>query len=222
MRKFLIAALMAGIASPMPVQAREVLRLKPSTQWFLDYAEDSCRLARKFGEGEQQVTLFLDQFDPGDHFQMILGGDVLQPAGSKRPLELSLHFGPNEEATDIHADTGTMEDKRALIVSGLQRIAPHTKAEQAAYDEARERSLPYADVPIGRAREAAATRIEFRNGLRWDLDLETGPMDKAMEALRKCSWDTVKLWGLDVERQKSLTRKVRWKTSPGTWFSGDD
>ena len=222
MRKNLIAVLIAGIAWPMPVQAREVLRLKPSTQWFLDYAEDSCRLARKFGEGRQQVTLFLDQFEPGDHFQMILGGDVLQPKSKIRPVELSLRFGPNEAADNIIADTGTMEEKRALIVSGLQRIVPHTEAEKAALARAREQGITLVDVPIGEAREAAANSIELGKGLRRSLVLETGPMDKAMAALRKCSWDTVKLWGLDVEQQKTLTRRARWKNSPTSWISGDD
>ena len=222
MRKLLVAALIAAVAWPMPARAQDVLRLKPSTKWFLDYAEDSCRLARKFGEGDQQVTLFLDQFEPGDHFQMTLGGDVLQPKSQKRPVELSLRFGPNEAADDVIADTGTMDDKRALIVTGLQRIVPHTEAEKAAAAQAREQGLTPIDIPIGETREAAATSIELGKGLRRDLVLETGPMDKAMTALRNCSWDTVKLWGLDVDQQKTLTRRARWKNSPTDWISGDD
>ena len=224
MRKFLIAALVAGLAWPMPAQAQDVLRLKPSTKWFLGYAEDSCRLARKFGEGDQQVTLFLDQFEPGDWFQMTLGGDVLRPKrhdGNR--IGLKLRFGPSESATEIDANTGLMDDKRALIISSAQRVVPLPDADLAARKAAYESGNPPEPLPpIGPEREAAVTWIELSGGLRNDVILETGPMDQPLEALRKCSWDTVKLWGLEVDQQKTLTRKPRPEKGNKPWFTSDD
>lgn len=222
MRKFLTAALVLGLASPMPAQARDVLRLKPSSQWFLDYAEDSCRLARKFGAGDQQVTMFLDQFEPGDLFHMILGGEVLQPNRDRRPHKIMLRFGPHESEYEALVDTGTMDEKRALFVSGQLRIAAMSDAEKAASKEAQEREQSFVPAPLGRAREAAVKQIELTKGLRWDLALETGPLDKPLDALRNCAWDTVRLWGLDVEQQKTLSRRAYPKRTSRNWFSADD
>ena len=47
-------------------------------------------------------------------------------------------------------------------------------------------------------------------------------MAEPMDALRKCSWDTVKLWGLDVEQQKSLLRKPFPKDPHKPWFHSSD
>ncbi len=47
-------------------------------------------------------------------------------------------------------------------------------------------------------------------------------MDKPMAALRECSWDMVQSWGLNIEQQRTLTRKVTPKDSPSSWFLPDD
>jgi TonB family protein len=221
MRSILTAALIAGIAVPTPAGA-EALRLKPSTKWFLDYAEDSCRLARKFGEGEQQVTLFLDQFEPGDEFQMILGGNILQPLRDARPHKMMLQFGPPETGAEVHFDTGKMDGTRAVLVNGRLRIVPYMDAEKEAGRAARDRGEDFEAPPVGRAREQAVQWLQLLNGLKWDLVLETGSMAEPMDALRKCSWDTVKLWGLDVEQQKALLRKPLPKNPQKPWFQASD
>jgi TonB family protein len=225
MRSLLAVALSVAIAGQgAPLHARDVLRLKPSSQWHLDYAEDSCRLARKFGEGKQEVILFLDQFEPGDEFYIMLGGgDLLRPKNEVRPIKVTLRFGPHEAENKLTVDTGTMEEKRALIVSGGQRLAPLTKAEEAVVQDSIKKDGPrFIPAPLGVEREAAATWLELTKGMRKDLILETGPMDKPMAALRTCSWDTVKLWGLDVDQQKSLSRRAYPKRGPHTWFHARD
>ncbi len=224
MRRFLTALLVAGVACPMPAQAQDVLRLKPSTKWFLDYAEDSCRLARKFGEGDQRVTLFFDQFEPGDWFQVTLGGNVLRPKRTdSNRIGLMFRFGPNEAADEIEANSGRMDDQRALIVLGAQRVVPLTEAEQAARKAAFESGLtPATLLPVEREREASVDWLELSGGLKNDVVLETGPMDQPLAALRKCSWDTVKMWGLDVAQQKNLTRKPQPKQGSKPWLTGDD
>lgn len=103
-----------------------------------------------------------------------------------------------------------------------QRLAPLTREEQAASDRARRRGDRFDPAPIGPAREAAATWLEVTKAVPQDLLLVTGPMHQPMAALRKCSWDTVKHWGLDVEQQKTLTRKVSPKNHPSRWLNSSD
>jgi TonB family protein len=119
-------------------------------------------------------------------------------------------------------ETATIGEIRALLVNSPLRIAPLTDAEIEARKEAARRDASFEATPIGAQREAAATWLELANVLRKDLVLETGPMNKPLAALRKYSWDTVKLWGLDVEQQKSLIRKPRPKSEPWRWFDSSD
>ncbi len=39
------------------VQAREEVRLEPSSRWNVDYADDGCRLLWVFGTGDAQIVL---------------------------------------------------------------------------------------------------------------------------------------------------------------------
>ena len=224
MRRLSTFVLIAGLMWPVaPTYARDVLRLKPSTRWVLEYADESCRLARNFGEGKDRVTLMFDQFQPGDAFKMRLAG---RPVGVNRMAHVDdarLRFGPNEAEFEITAETATTsEGEPVLLVNGTHRLAPPTDEEKTAAKQAIREGGRFEPVPLGPVREAAATWLQLRKVSRRDLILETGPMHKPMAALRECSWDTVRSWGLDVEQQKTLTRKPRSKASPATWFNVSD
>lgn len=224
MRRLLFLTLITSSAWPVaPTYARDVLRLQPSTRWVLEYADESCRLARNFGEGKDRVTLMLDQFQPGDGFRMRLAGTPLGVNRTGRVDDARLRFGPNEDEIEITAETGkTAGGEPVLLVNGTHRLAPLTKEEKAAAKEATREGRRFDPAPIGPAREATATWLQLGKAARRDLLLETGPLDQPLAALRKCSWDTVKHWGLNVEQQKTLTRRAHWKRSPATWFNASD
>jgi TonB family protein len=220
MYRFVTALVLAWLPVE-PLLARETVRLKPTSSWYLDYAEDSCRLARKFGEGKQEVLLFLDQYAPGDGFHIILGGNILRPRTSAMFLNVSLRFGPDEQAFDTKATAGDLGDKRALIFSG-ERIAAASDAEKERMEASAKSGTPVDWPPIGAARESAVRWMEVKGALREDLVLEIGPMRKSLDALRDCSWDTVKSWGLDVEQQKTLSRSPIPLKGPEEWFFPKD
>jgi TonB family protein len=224
MRKILIAALMVSGLWSTPGRTAEPLYLKPSTKWLLNYADESCRLARKFGEGDQQVTLFIDQLEPGDWFQIVLGGKLVKPRiGDQSRVDLKLRFGPIEITSNVEANIGTMSDLPALLISGAQRLVPLTEAEKAARQAAYESGVrPQKLPPIEPQQEKAVTFIEVSKGVRSDVILETGPMDKPMAALRECAWDTIRSWGLDVKQQKTLSREVAPTDPKKPWINGRD
>lgn len=223
MRSLATIAAAAGVVSAgAPLHARDTLRLQPSTPWNVHYADDSCRLMRQFGEGEQQVILVLDQYEPGDEFRLSFVGKPVR-VRSDGPVDGELRFGPNEAEEEISAMAGTVGDQAALFVGGERRIAPLSEQQRENASEEARRDGRYVEVPpIGPAREAAATWLQLSGIVRDDLVLETGPMDKALAALRQCSWETVTLWGLDAEEQTTLSRKLYPTRPSSTWIDPDD
>lgn len=223
MRGFLICAAALGfLSSAASGKSREPVRLQPVEPWNLHYANDSCRLARTFGTGKQQVILVLDQFEPGDWFRMMFVGKSLGARTGFSSRNLRIRFGPNEAHSEDGFTTGSVGDKAAIIVNGSVRLAPLTKAEKEAHDESIRRPPHVDPPPLGEAREAAASWLELSKVLSHDLVLETGSMAKPLAALRECSWETVKLWGLDIEQQKRLTRKPNPTRPSYEWFNPKD
>lgn len=222
MRSWKPVAALAAAGLAASAQARDVRHLQPSSKWVVNYADDSCSLGRSFGEGNRKVNLILQQFVPGDSFNIMFVGYPVEPVNPVRPIKATLQFGPNEEKSDETGLTATTTKIPAFILDGMQRLAAPTKAEKSAAESATRRNLPFDPPPIGPAREKAAIWLKLGKILRFDLVLETGPMDKPLEALRACAWDTVRSWGLDVEQQKHLTRKAWPAQSPYKWFSSDD
>jgi TonB family protein len=223
MRRFaLFAAGLGVLCSEAWGKAREVVRLRPVEPWNLHYADDSCRMARTFGTGKHQVILVLDRFEPSDWFRMMFVGKSLAARTGFGRSDLKVRFGPNEEASEESFTTGSVGDKSALIVNGAVRLAPLTKAEKEAHDESIRRPPHVDPPPLGEAREAAASWLELSKVLSHDLVLETGSMAKPLAALRECSWETVKLWGLDIDQQKRLTRKPNPTRPSYEWFNPKD
>lgn len=208
MRSFLIFAVGASVLVPsLPAQAREVRTLQPSSKWIVDYADESCRLARSFGQDDALVTLLMDQFTPGDSFKMTLAGKVLGQYNLRSPLRGKIQFAPNEKPIEVGGFAAVIGETPAFIGGGSMRLTPYSEAELKALREAIDKGEWYELPPVGADREKAVKGIEVTGLLRnMDLVLETGPMDKAFEALRTCSWDTVKSWGLNVDQQKSRQR----------------
>tara|TARA_R110000824_G_scaffold48565_7_gene137100 strand:- start:2453 stop:2725 length:273 start_codon:yes stop_codon:yes gene_type:complete len=54
---------------------RESISLEPSSNWIVDYADDSCRLIRQFGVNEDTVVVFFNRFAPGDEFHLTVAGE---------------------------------------------------------------------------------------------------------------------------------------------------
>ena len=85
--------LIVGLACiSQALQAREVRHLQPSGKWIVDYAVDSCRLARNFGDGDRQVALLVDQFEPGDWLRIKFAGKPIKPRAVMRPIKAVMRF----------------------------------------------------------------------------------------------------------------------------------
>ena len=220
MRILIGLALVALGSSAANAKPREVRRLAPSSAWVVNYADDSCSLARTFGTGDRLVTVFFDLLEPGDSFNLLIIGNSLE--GANEAVKPTLRFGPTEAPDEVNADAGTTDGRRTIIFQGGQRIAPLTKSEQLSAKQAAQGRTPVELPAIGPAREKAATWLEIGKLFPYDLVLETGAMDQPLAALRACAWDLVGDWGLNVDQHKRLMRKVYPVGSSFDWFDDDD
>jgi Gram-negative bacterial TonB protein C-terminal len=214
--KFLATLAMIATASPSFAQSSKgPLVLKPFSAWHVDYADDRCRLARQFGEGEQKVFAFFDRYGPDDFFKLTLAGKPVSTWAEK--AEAAVQFGPAEAEQMLYFLKGTVADNMpALIFTSRVRIAPASAAEQLAI-KARDDDEWIELTPVSLEREAAIRYLSVGKPLRRPVILETGSMRAPIAALNKCIDNLVTYWGVDVEKHKNLTARVKPLVNPGKW-----
>ena len=204
------------------VEAKEPLRLKPSSPWNIHYAEDSCRMGRSFGEGDQKVVMLADRYQPGDMLRMSFVG---KPAYSRVDQgEVDIRFGPDESVQKIaFFPASTSDNTPSVLTRGSLRIAAWSDAEiaaQAAAVESGKYDLRLSDITP--EREAAVTFVEVGRPVRYPFILETGSLGPPLAALRKCTDELLDHWGIDVAKHASLSRRVTPKGNPGKWMTSSD
>ena len=205
------AALAAMMSS---AHAEEPLRLAPSSNWHVNYADDSCRLARAFGTGDEEVTLVLDRFRPGPTVRMTLTGEPVQVRSGIR--RISLRFGPNDPEFEKGFTPGVLDNgKAALVVGGNLWITGYDPVTAANEDDGK---IP----PVDPALYTAIRFLELRIAGKQTVVLETGSMTAAEQALSTCTDDLLRGWGIDAEADKSLSRRVTPLGSPGAWIRNGD
>lgn len=213
----------ASIAALLPTSAvaEDPIRLKANSPWNIDYAADSCRMARGFGEGNKKVLLIAERYQPGDSLLLSFVG---KPAFSGRNEGTAkIRFGSAESPLEVTFYPASVKDTPALVVRGSVRIVPRSEEELAAYQAALKAGrTDFKLSKITPEQEAAATFIEVTGTIRHPFLLETGSLGPPLAALRKCTDELLNHWGIDVAKHASLTREATPKSSPGTWVTTED
>lgn len=222
------AAVLVGTAAfflsiPSAVRA-ETITLSPAGAWNMDYAEDSCRLARVFGEGEDRVAFYLERYGPGDRLHMLVAG---KPLGKSSRSETRVQFGIEDTPYEYEptlGDFGTFSP--ALIFSGAYpsaqkaKIALTEKKGKDEYEEFVDPRIFAHDVTEDQLAAIEWVAFERRGGRR--LVLELPQFAQAMKALETCTEELVSHWNIDVEAHRSLTRLPIPENSPGSWLRAED
>lgn len=187
----------------MPVASAAADALAPSSDWSLDYADDSCALRRTFGEGEDRVWLEIMQLAPWYPPRITIAGTDFTKKRKKAALDQTpiLRFLPagTEEQYSLFA-FGDYGD-------GLQGLAVYAPLE---------RPLPAAgSVPDGAVmgmptylrggrpfagHSKNSTAIALLGAFERDLVLETGDLQRPLEAMRDCMDDLAKQWDVAMAR----------------------
>lgn len=219
------------------------LNLAPSGPWNINYDADVCQLARTFGSGKDQVLFQLLTYNMQPSYTVLLAGQRL---ALKRPLLIEdgpvkpkqkylgakpeesfkgkfvFQFGPDgapqtsfpsAATVQINADPAPVP---ALIAGPLGLGGAIAEPDENGMQP---KKLKAADVPL----EEAVTWFQLRKPEGDTLKLATGSMAKPLAALRACSVDLVKSWGIAVD--DPALAPVQFpipKTSPGTWAVPSD
>lgn len=216
-RSVIVAAL--TVTSPAAAAAPAPLILKPTSAWQVDYAEERCRLARQFGEGEQIVILLMDRFGPREHFRLTISGKPIKTFVQRG--DAKIQFGPSEQEQPIAFVNGTLVKEPALVFSESARIAAPTAAETLAVKDRSDDEWINLQ-PISEDRKKAVRYLRIGKPLRKPVTLETGSMRSPLAALDTCVETLIASWGVDVEKHKSLSRKAEPLKSPGDWINTSD
>lgn len=206
--------MIAALVAVPPVQAAnsppvpEVLTGGP---WNMNYAEDSCRLARSFGEGKAQVQIMLEFFRPGGGYQLTLAGERFATQ-DLRP-KVKLWWGPGlGEPVEFEMNSGKVDKTIPMLLgSGL----PVDNGQSQLIEHL---SSAHAPTP---AQEAAAREFSVEFKKKRTL-LRIGEMRSPLTAARTCLDQLVTRWGLDPAEQRSILVPPAPANNPGNWAVSND
>jgi hypothetical protein len=202
---FALPFFLSFVLTPVPAFAGEE-QLAPFTPWHVEWTDKTCVMRRGFGDEKHFVVLQIERFAPTDSFQLVVTGDCLKYL--RQGWRFLVSYGDRAPGKVRYYQIGKTDKGVASVFLSSSSLAPE--------DEHGEPSLP-----VTPEMEAATKTVN----LEWSdkrLVLKTGPLDKAFSALRACTDDLVKTWGLDPAVQQSLSRQVTPKNDPAFWARPED
>lgn len=203
------------IAHPASAKT-EPIRLSPSSPWNAHYADNSCRLARQFGQGDNQSILIFNRFGPGDNFQLTFVGKLARKFYGAQKTQV--RFGPNEQVQDVVVMEGTVGENPALIFPSSMDIEapdPAKAKEPFVYD-----GIPSPELPAERTQ--AVNQVIIGKDGKTQLILETGSLGKPFAALSTCVDGLVQSWGIDPVANKKLSVRAIPVGNPAAWITTND
>lgn len=194
------------LAAPM-AQAKDSPpeELAMSGKWVMGYEPTFCALSGDFGDGDARVTLQLIRYSPNDSFELRLYGKRFQES---QPSSQAL--------VDFNSD-GSFSQR--MVFHGMAGDVPIVLAGIRSFAEATD---PGSDpVSVTPAMEAGVTNVTIRVGNKYAFKLALPTMGPAMRALRDCTTDLVRRWGLDPEVQQQLSSKPQPR-NVASWLRLDE
>ena len=188
--RFCLALAALGFASPA---LAEPLRLQPTSPWELREYDDKCRMIRTFGEGEDELTLWVDKGGPGPGVNITLIG---RPVRSPYGAYVRVAFAPGE-AVERNFITATSSKGRPVLgLFGVQMVsllADRPEAPAAA-DTAEEtvalgdsELAAYADEDTIKRRYGQITALEMSGGVINPITLELDRVLPMANELMACT-----------------------------------
>jgi TonB family protein len=203
----------ALVSTSLEAAKPEPIALTPASPWTVNYADDSCRLLRTFGTGDEETILIFDRLGPGQDFRLFLVGKRFSSTQGIGRSEL--RFGPAEQSQRFGYFTGDLgKDRPAIIIRGSVRVDAPTSDKRSVGDDARD------PIPVDRI--AAVKELTVGSPLRKPVRFGLGSMRAPFAALDKCVDDLVKGWGLDPVTQGTLQQRVLAKGDPSKWVTSED
>jgi TonB-like protein len=195
--------------------------LEPSEPWVMNYADDSCHLARTFGTGADAVTVEFRQFAPSENFELLVAGR--RPVSALRNSFVT-EFGPGGKPEDHgNALQGKLLDGRVVMETTARMWPEHKdKGKSGKSAKAWDANEGVDPLEVDRDAEAKVTQLRIGGPTSHGLTFHLGPMDKPMDAMRACLDELLTHWGIDAVAHHSLTRRAAPTSDPGRWLTTSD
>ncbi len=219
------AAILAVSATGARADEKTPIMLEPSSPWQVNYSDDSCRLARIFGEGEERSVFIIDRYEPGDAFYLVVAGKLIEARGN---VASRFEFGPGGLVRDDERQSGELGEFGASTMASDMRLLPTEEAEDSEKERRRfdlKKEAQDTDVfgqLLSAQQEASIEWLEVRRGNRRPVRFALGSMRAPMAAMRKCTDELLTHWGIDLEAHRGLTRAAVPKSNPGNWITSRD
>ena len=188
MKGFLVRSLLGAAVMMLAFAARaaaqDALVLEPSSDWTLDYAEDSCALRRTFGTGESQTWLEIMQLTPGVSYRISVASSGLPMSRRRAP---AVRFLP--EGAEAVYDLAAYGD----YGEGFEGVAFYAAILPSAPEDFAEVQSILPDKALV-ANQASTTAIEVRRAFDPPIVLRTGSLLRPLEAMHACMEDLVSRW----------------------------
>jgi hypothetical protein len=196
MKKLILALAAASLFAPSAAQAQGGPTVfQPTGDWTADFGDDYCRLVRNFSDGSHDVSLAMERTSPGGFLKLLLVGDGVTTFRGAEQIGYSL-LPSGSERDSRYVRSETADHKQFLSFDALT-LAPFvfTPGQPPA---------PYRrDAEQETAR--AITAIGLAKGLTGPVRFETGSLRAPVRVMQACADDLLVVWGLDVEKHKTMT-----------------
>jgi len=213
--------------APLLMGASEPLRLKPSSPWNVDYAQNSCRLIRTFGAENTKTMLIIESSVP-DQMDMLAVGKPLATSLTKvaaRFLPLGTRsFDGDTAASAANEDPAVLWPQVVMMPDDLiEKFSRESEERHKA--GVRPPPLDLAEETNERLRQQEfmknTTAVEIQNRRSRPLILESGSLGEPMRVFDKCNRDSLSQWGVDPALEDKIVRPV-WAINSDRWFTSAD
>ncbi len=210
------------VVSPASAEDKPVeqIRLAPSSKWHVNFADDSCRLARFFGEGDEKTIFYMERYEPGDRFTMVVAGKPLKRGRYRK--EVTIRFGEGIGEAKRTYTVGSIGDHKPAFIFTNLRLDLKPVPEGDERDKENEDQPDIFGQEIPESVEAAISTIELIQKKGAPVLLETGSLGDPMKVMRNCTDDMLKHWGIDIEKHRDIATLPEPQGSPGRWLSYKD
>ncbi|WP_338242115.1 hypothetical protein [Aurantiacibacter hainanensis] len=221
-----VATMASAAAVPSYAQDAEPRIFAMQDSWTLDAGDDYCRLAASFTDGDDEIGFALERNRAENFARLILIGEPLTTYRGTEALGYSyMPNGTQRRAMFLRSET---DEGLPYFNLGNVIFGPDPFARPAAQAAAAPPASPppagaFVVPPYDRQAErefaAGIDGIAIVDGLRQPVQLDTGNMEAPIEALQACTDDLLRVWGLDFEKHRSMTRRASPVGNAWEWLA---
>jgi hypothetical protein len=205
MHKLLLGCAVIGLLGAPVAQAQEAAVFRPIGGWTADFGDDYCRLVRTFSDGKDEVSLALQRTQPGSFVQLLFVGDGIKTF--RGADQIGYAFQPSSSARETRYVRSETTDGKQFLSTEALTLTPFAFTPGAP------------PPPYSRAAELEAARginaVALDKGLTDPVRFETGSLRAPIEVMQACADDLLVVWGLDVEKHKTMTAGPIPNPAPG-------